>query len=112
MQNGTLRYTHAVNVVALPPLKAFWENPDFRDAETPIKEWYAVASKAVWPTPAAVKDKYGNASIIANNRVVFNLGGNKYRLITAIAYSTGTMFVKFIGTHAQYDQIDAATVEL
>lgn len=101
-----------MKILSLTTLRAFWENPDYQDSETPIKEWYAVASKADWPTPGAIKDKYGNASFVANNRVVFNIGGNKYRLVTAVAYATGMMYVKFIGTHAQYDEIDAATVEL
>jgi len=66
---------------------------------------------AKWTTPAVVKAQYANASIIANNRVVFNIKGNDYRLIVAIAYKMQYVFIKFIGTHAQYDQIDAATVD-
>lgn len=101
-----------MRILSLPPLQKFWEDPDFQDSETPIKEWYDVARKASWLTPADIKAKYGNASFVADNRVVFNLGGNKYRLIVAVFYPGGVMYVKFIGTHAQYDKIDAATVEL
>lgn len=103
--------TH-VRVLKLTTLQAFWEIPEHRDAETPLKEWYNVAIKADWTTPDAIKAKYGNASIVANNRVVFNIGGNKYRLVMSVAYNTGVMFVKFIGTHEEYDKVDVATVEL
>ena len=93
-------------------MKTFWETPKFSDSEKPLKDWYASATAASWLTPDAIKQAYGNASFVANNRVVFNIHGNKYRLILAVAYRTGVMFVKFIGTHAQYDAIDAATVEM
>ncbi|MEK8088721.1 type II toxin-antitoxin system HigB family toxin [Thermithiobacillus plumbiphilus] len=69
-----------------------------------------MACKADWKTPADVKADYRNASIIANNRVVFNIKGNDYRLIAAINYDVGVIWIKFIGTHAEYDRIDAATV--
>lgn len=76
----------------------------------PLKTWHAMACKADWKTPADVKADYRNASIIANNRVVFNIKGNDYRLIAAINYDVGVIWIKFIGTHAEYDRIDAATV--
>ncbi len=66
--------------------------------------------KATWRTPQDIKDQYASASICGNNRVVFNVGGNKYRLVVEIQYQAGIVWVKFVGTHAQYDRIDVETV--
>lgn len=74
--------------------------------------WYAEASKANWKTPQNIKDQYASASFVGRNRVVFNIKGNDFRLIVAVAYQIGVVYVKFIGTHAQYDKVDAATVEM
>ncbi|CAN7372902.1 type II toxin-antitoxin system HigB family toxin [Variovorax paradoxus] len=100
-----------MHVVANSNLIAFYQDPSYRDAEPGLRAWYEEAKNAKWTTPAVVKAQYANASIIANNRVVFNIKGNDYRLIVAIAYRMQYVFIKFIGTHAQYDQIDAATVD-
>jgi mRNA interferase HigB len=98
-----------MKIIAVGTLRDFWEkNPD---AEQSLKAWHDEARAAEWRTPADVKAQYRNASIIANKRVVFNIRGNTYRLIVAIAYNVGIIFIKFIGTHAEYDAVDAATVE-
>ncbi len=76
----------------------------------PLRAWYALASRADWKTPSDVKEAYRNASFIANNRVVFNLKGNDYRLVVLVRYDRGLIFVRIIGTHQQYDKIDAATI--
>lgn len=81
------------------------------DAEQPLRAWYDEAASAIWKTPQDIKDHYASASFVANNRVVFNIKGNEYRLVVAVAYRFGVVFIKFIGTHKQYDKIDAATVE-
>lgn len=91
-----------------PRLRDYWETHS--DVEDALKTWYYEASHADWQNPADVKESYRNASIIANNRVVFNIKGNKYRLIVAIRYDIGIIFIRFIGTHAEYDEIDAETV--
>ncbi|MBZ3043555.1 type II toxin-antitoxin system HigB family toxin [Xanthomonas perforans] len=70
------------------------------------------AKAATWKSPQDIKNAYRNASFIANNRVVFNIKGNDYRLIVAVAYRVRIVYVKFIGTHAEYDQIDAVTIEV
>jgi len=99
-----------MKVIAIGTLKAFWEvHPQ---AEQPLKAWYDEARKATWKTPMEVKAQYRNASFVANNRVVFNIKGNDYRLVTAMSYKYQITFIKFIGTHEEYDKIDAATVEL
>lgn len=73
--------------------------------------WYAEASQAAWRTPQDIKDQYASANFVGRNRVVFNIKGNDYGLIAAVAYQIGVAYIKFVGTHAQYDKVDAATVE-
>lgn len=99
-----------MRVIAIATLRAYWESN--QPAEQPLKAWYDEAKAATWKLPQDIKNAYRNASFIANNRVVFNIKGNDYRLIVAVAYRTGIVYVKFIGTHAEYDQIDAATIEV
>ena len=101
-----------MRVIARKTLRKFWEStPEFADAKGPLEAWYAEAVEAKWLTPAQIKDQYKNASILKNSRVVFNIGGNKYRLVVEIHYKAdpGIVFVRFVGTHAEYDKIDAET---
>lgn len=72
--------------------------------------WYALASRAQWKSPADIQEAYRLASFTANNRVVFNIKGNDHRLLVLVRYDKGLLFVKFVGTHAQYDKIDVLTV--
>ncbi|WP_028222038.1 type II toxin-antitoxin system HigB family toxin [Paraburkholderia oxyphila] len=81
-------------------------------AAQPLLAWYAEAAEANWKCPQDIKDQYASASFVGKNRIVFNIKGNTYRLIVAVAYRVGVMYVKFVGTHAEYDRIDAATVEM
>jgi mRNA interferase HigB len=98
-----------MHLVSLPPLLQFMSaHPDAKQA---LLAWCAEVKKANWRQPADIKAQYANASILKNRRVVFNIKGNDYRLIVSVAYNTGFVFVKFIGSHAQYDAIDANTVE-
>ena len=99
-----------MRVIAISTLKSFWEKKDFRDSEQPLRAWYDEAKKAKWKRPADIKRQYRNASFLANNRVVFNIHGNKYRLVVAFNYEHGIAFIKFIGTHKEYDKIDAESV--
>ncbi len=99
-----------MKIISVKTLRDFWaENPD---AEQPLKAWVDEVTKADWKTPAEIKGQYRSASILKERRVVFNIKGNPYRLIVAIAYQRGWVFVKFIGTHSHYDTIDAETIEL
>ncbi len=100
-----------MHIVSRAILVAFYSRPEYSDSRVAIEAWWAAARRARWATPADVKAQYRNASIIANNRVVFNIKANDYRLVVAFAYRTQRGFIKFIGTHAQYDEVDAATVE-
>jgi mRNA interferase HigB len=97
-----------MRVLALRTIKDFWG--DYPDSEQSLKAWYAVATKANWENPQDVKRAYGNASILQNGRVVFNIAGNKYRLIAKISYPYHTIYIRFIGTHGQYDKIDAQMI--
>ena len=91
-------------------LRLFWERTEYADAEQPLKAWFREASNADWASPAAIKAAFGNASIVANNRVVFNIGGNKYRLVVRVNYPYRVLYVRFVGTHAQYDRINLEEV--
>lgn len=99
-----------MRIVAKSTLKKFWEQPEYSDARGTLESWHEEALQSVWASPQAVKAQYGNASICGNNRVVFNIGGNKYRLVVEMQYRAGIVWVKFIGTHAQYDKINVETV--
>ena len=108
-QNGTRIPT--LRVIALSTLKAFWtQRPEYRDAGEPVLAWYRDVLHADWATPAAVKAHFGTASILKDGRVVFNLAGNKYRLVVWINYPYRVVYVRFVGTHRQYDAIDAQTI--
>jgi mRNA interferase HigB len=100
-----------VRVIARGTLREFRENsPAYADSETPLVEWYRHMEKAAYRTPQEVKAELGTASILKGGRVVFNIGGNKYRVILAIDYQRQLGFIRFVGTHAQYDQINAQTL--
>lgn len=103
-------YDYLMRVIAVSTLRQFWEKHP--DAEQPLKAWFDEAGNAIWAQPSDIKAQYGSASILKNRRVVFNIKGNDYRLIVAIAYKLGIVYIKFIGTHTEYDKIDAETVEM
>jgi mRNA interferase HigB len=89
-------------------LRDFWtKNPD---CEEQLKSWFREAEKLRWKTPQSIKKLYPSASILEDNRVVFNIKGNHYRLIVRINYDYGIVWIRFIGTHAQYDKIDARKI--
>jgi mRNA interferase HigB len=97
-----------MRVVSRKKLKNFWRQ--HADAEQALKAWYAEAAKTNWKGTADIKARYPHASILARVRVVFNIKGNKYRLVVAIKYRFGMVYIRFVGTHQAYDQIDAATI--
>jgi len=99
-----------MRVIAIRTLREFWRQPIYADAELPLRAWYQEAKKAKWNITQEIKDKYRSASFLADNRVVFNIHGNKYRLVVHVNYDYQIIRIKFIGTHKQYDAIDAETV--
>ncbi len=98
-----------MRVIAVSTLRAFWERHP--DAEQPLKAWYEEATNATWAQPADIKARYRSASVLKTRRVVSNIKGNDYRLIVAIAYKLQIVYVKFVGTHQEYDAVDAQTID-
>jgi len=100
-----------VRIIALSTLKAFWAgSPGYADSIEPGMAWYRETLKADWATPNEVKAQFASASILKDGRVVFNIAGNKYRLVTWINYPYRVVYIRFFGTHKHYDQIDAQTM--
>lgn len=100
-----------MRILSKRTLREFWESsPKYTDAEDPLKSWYREAKQASWLNPADVKEQYRNASILKNNRTVFNIAGNKYRLVVEINYALQIIFIRFVGTHQDYDAVDVETI--
>lgn len=99
-----------MRVVAKSILVKFWRQPECADAKGTLQSWQDEAIKASWETPQDIKEQYRSASICGNHRVVFNVAGNKYRLVVEMQYKAGIVWVKFVGTYAQYDKINVETV--
>jgi mRNA interferase HigB len=97
-----------MHIISRTKLQGFWSL--HLDAEFDLRRWYLFAKKASWRKPAEVKAAFSTASFLSNYRVVFNIAGNKYRLVVKIAYSPQRVYVRFVGTHQEYDRIDAATI--
>ena len=97
-------------VISRKKLKDFWETPPYEDSEEQLKAWFSEMNKEVWNNPNEIKAKYGNASTVGNNRIVFNICGNKYRLIVQIHYEAHIVKIRFIDTHTEYDKVDATTI--
>ncbi len=99
-----------MRIVAVSTLSAFWNKPGRGDSEQPLRAWVHIVRAANWSKPTDVLRVFSSADVIGNERVVFDIGGNKYRLIAAIHYRGKRVYVRFIGTHGDYDKIDATTV--
>jgi mRNA interferase HigB len=99
-----------MRIISVGTLKAFWEQPAYREAEQPLRTWIKVTEAAQWRDPPAVKSSFNSADILKDGRVVFDIAGNKYRLVAWINYAYATVYVRFIGTHRQYDGINAQEV--
>ncbi|MBH8566578.1 type II toxin-antitoxin system HigB family toxin [Nostoc sp. CENA67] len=97
-----------MRIIARSTLRQFWEKHP--DAEQPLKAWYDEASRAEWNSPSDIKSIYRNGSIIGNDRVIFNIKGNAYRLIVHVRYDIKIIFIRFVGTHSEYDNVDAAVI--
>jgi mRNA interferase HigB len=97
-----------MRVISRKILRQFWEkHPDARQS---LQAWYADVKHAKWKRPADIRSVYRTASFISNRRVVFNIKGNNYRIIVLIEYSFGIVYIRFVGTHQEYDRIDAETI--
>ncbi len=98
-----------MRVIAVKTLKQFWE--DHADAETGLKNWYERISKTTYQNPAEVIKDFKNADFVGNTRIVFNMAKNKFRLVAAFRYDKQICWIKFVGTHSEYDKIDVTTIE-
>lgn len=99
-----------MRIISRKRLREFWETRGGQGAEQPLRAWYREAAQAGWKGPFEVKAQYPTASILKEGRVVFNIGGNKFRLVAAVRYDLGIVFIRFVGTHAQYDRVNALEV--
>lgn len=100
----------AMRIIAKRTLREFWEDPQFSDSKGQLEAWYEEVTKADWATPQELKAQFGHASILQDSRVVFNIKGNDYRLVVKINYAYRMVYIRFIGTHKMYDDIDAVTI--
>ena len=99
-----------MRIIAISTLREYWEaNPETR---THLETWVAEVTAAQWRNPAEIKATFRNASILPGRRVVFNIKGNDHRMIVAVAYLYQSVYIKFIGTHKEYDAINVSTVEI
>lgn len=99
-----------MRIISTTTLKAFYSQAAYAGSEQVIKTWVAVVKDAQWNTPIDVKSDFGQTDILKGGRAIFDLGGNKYRLVAWINYEFKTIYIRFIGTHAQYDRINPETV--
>ncbi|MDP2365727.1 MAG: type II toxin-antitoxin system HigB family toxin [Ignavibacteria bacterium] len=97
-----------MRIIAIKRLKDFWNKHP--DSEQPLRAWYSEVSKADWKNPSDIIKVYRTASVLLNNRVVFNIKGNDYRLIVAINYTYRIVYIRFIGAHKEYDKINAEEI--
>ena len=106
----SLKENEAVRIISRRTLVEFWSDPAHQAARRPLSKWFSHANKANWGGPQDIKAEYANASFLAGNRVVFNIGGDKYRLIVKFNYAHGIGYIRFVGTHEAYDRIDATNI--
>jgi mRNA interferase HigB len=99
-----------MRIIARKALREFCQRSDCLDAKEPLEAWYYETKKAKWESWTDIKEKYSSASILKGSRVVFNIGGNKYRLVVKINFPAQIVYIRFIGTHKEYDQINAEVI--
>jgi mRNA interferase HigB len=100
--------SRSMQIIAKRMLRLFWElHPQ---AEAPLRLWFARVSAAAWSGPSDIRDQFGSADFVADNRVIFNVGGNNYRVVVRVSYTYRRVLIKFVGTHKEYDRINAETV--
>ena len=105
---AAMMYNCLMRIISEKTLRTFWQiHPD---AEQALRTWAILVGRANWRTPEDIKRDFASASFLANNRVVFNIRGNNYRLVVVILYRLGHVYIRFIGTHAEYDRIDAESI--
>ncbi|MFV0480795.1 MAG: type II toxin-antitoxin system HigB family toxin [Campylobacteraceae bacterium] len=99
-----------MRIISKKTLQDFYTQELYQDSAEPLMAWHSEVLKINWQNPNDIKKQYRHASIVGNNRVVFNIHGNKYRLIVKINYPAKIVFIRFVGTHKEYDKIDATQI--
>ena len=99
-----------MRIISKKTLKDFYEQKLYKDSKNSLEAWHQEVLKANWNNPNEVKKQFGNASVVGDNKIVFNIHGNKYRLIVKINYYAQIVFIRFIGTHKRYDNINAMEI--
>jgi mRNA interferase HigB len=99
-----------MRIISKKTLKDFYEQSQYIDSKESLEAWHKEVLKADWRNPNQIKEQYRHASVVGNNRIVFNIHGNKYRLIVKINYAAKVVYIRFVGTHKQYDKIDATEI--
>lgn len=99
-----------MRIIARKTLVEFYQREDCKDARGPLDVWWHEAKKAKWQSWTDIKETYRSASVLKDNRIVFNIGGNKYRLVVKINYAVQIVYIRFVGTHKEYDKIDAEVI--
>ncbi len=98
-----------MRIISRRTLREFWE-AGYADAEGPLRAWYAEVNAASWTSMADIKRRYSHASVVDAERVVFNIAGNNYRLVVKLWFPAQAVYVKFVGTHAEYDRLDVSAL--
>ena len=98
-----------MRIISRRTLREHWEKPGRNDSEAPLTDWYNIVRRAEWSDTAMLKSQFHSVSLVGD-RIVFNIGGNKYRLVAGVDYFYRTIYVKWVGTHSEYDKIDVRTV--
>lgn len=99
-----------MRIVSHRKLREFYQTPGREDAEPALERWYDITAHAQWHSFADMKEDFGDVDAVGNQHYVFNIRGNKYRLVVVVKYIMGYVFIRFVGTHGEYDLIDAATI--
>lgn len=101
-----------MKIISRPILRSFWERVGCEDARQALLSWFKEAEKATWKSPVDVKRLYGSADVVGDGRIVFNIGGNKYRLVVWVRFGIGLVLIKWVGTHEEYEAIDVTKIGL
>ena len=99
-----------MRIVSHRKLKEFYQTPGREDSETALERWYEITEAAEWHTFADIRNDFGSVDFVGNQHYVFNIGGNKYRLIVVVKFLMGYVFIRFVGTHEEYESIDAKEI--
>lgn len=97
-----------MRIISIKPLREFWKS--HTDAKGALQTWYKTVQKEDWSCFEDIKKRFGSADVISGNRAIFNIKGNHYRIVAKIHYNTGILYIRFVGTHEEYDKINAETI--